>query len=211
MVYIKGGDSKVNKLTTGLVTTISKIMPKPKPVNIYYHDITKGSGQSYMQIELNKFYEQMRCIDENNYETTLFSDLNKNCFNKRKSVLITFDDGFSSNYYYAFEILKRFNIKANIFLTLDFIGTENYLSWEMIKDMNDSGLVEFGAHTKSHTDARHIDCNNFKSEIVEVNEKVQQNCGYKVEDFCFPYGIYDKRTLDFFKDLGIYKRLYTSD
>src|SRR5699024_3066228 len=64
---------------------------------------------------------------------------------------------------------------------------------------------------KSHTDARYIDCNNFKSEIVEVNEKVQQNCGYKVEDFCFPYGIYDKKTLDFFKDLGIYKRLYTSD
>ncbi|WP_174614759.1 polysaccharide deacetylase family protein [Virgibacillus ihumii] len=201
----------MKKSTKKIISGVSKLISKPNPVNIYYHDITLHSGESYMRINKEKFYSQMKFLYENNYETLLFSDIKKGNNPTKKSILISFDDGFESNYEYGMSILKKFGIKANIFLTLDYIGKEGYLTWDMVKEMHDSGLIEFGAHTKTHLDSRLINSNNFKEEIRSVNENIEKHCGYQVEDFCFPYGIYNRKVLKYFNDFGIYKRVYTSD
>src|SRR4051812_8188244 len=96
----------------------------------------------------------------------------------RKSVLITFDDGYYDNYLHVFPLLKRYRIKASFFLNTLFIkeksdrsatqimssedvnreavekfyqtgdaGTDQYMSWEEIREMQASGLCDFQAHT----------------------------------------------------------------
>lgn len=40
----------------------------------------------------------------------------------RKSVLITFDDGYLDNYVYAYPILKRFGLRATIFIVTGWLG-----------------------------------------------------------------------------------------
>jgi len=47
----------------------------------------------------------------------------------KKSLLITFDDGYKDNYINAFPILKKYNIPSLIFLTADFIDNHNGLMW----------------------------------------------------------------------------------
>ena len=67
------------------------------------------------------------------------------------SCLLTFDDGYSDNFYYAFPILKRFKIKATIFINTSYIGTDpDYLTWDQIKQMYASGLVDFELHSDRH-------------------------------------------------------------
>lgn len=44
-----------------------------------------------------------------------------------RAVLITFDDGLKNNYSVAFPVLQELNVPAAIFLTIDFIGSENIL------------------------------------------------------------------------------------
>ena len=67
------------------------------------------------------------------------------------SILITVDDGYKNNYTLAFPILKKYNIKATIFLNTKFIEKdEAYLNWDEIREMYESGLIDFQLHTHSH-------------------------------------------------------------
>ena len=67
------------------------------------------------------------------------------------SCILTFDDGYVDNFYYAFPLLKRFKLKATIFINTLYIDNDpDYLTWEQIKQMQDSGLVDFELHSHRH-------------------------------------------------------------
>lgn len=83
-----------------------------------------------------------------------------------KKVCITFDDGYQDNYTYAFPLLKRFGFKATVFMSTDFIrsdeppdeilkkdhpaGPDAYLSWKEISEMEDTGIIHVESHGRSH-------------------------------------------------------------
>ena len=68
-----------------------------------------------------------------------------------KPVIITFDDGYADNYENAYPILKKYGFKATIFLIYDFTNTyPNYLTWDQIAEMKESGLIRFESHTMTH-------------------------------------------------------------
>ena len=86
------------------------------------------------------------------FNTFKFEELSKlNNKMPKDSVLITFDDGYKNNYENAFPLLKKYNIKATIFLNTAYIENEpSYMNWKEIKEMYDSGLIDFQLHTHSH-------------------------------------------------------------
>ena len=180
--------------------------------SIYYHDVVLGEGESFNKININRFREQMKYIIENEYETQVFADLDKQDKIIGKKVLITFDDGYVSNYDLVFPIMKEYNLKFNVFLEVSKIGyKDNYLNWDMIKVMNESGLVGFGAHTFNHVDSRYISERNYKEEIELVNMLIEKQIGLLVKDYCFPFGAYNDYIINYLSEKQVYKRLYTSD
>ena len=103
---------------------------------IYYHDIVEGKGYSMMQMNVEKFKQQMLFIKRNGYETLRFDDLNKLELIKfkKKRVVIAFDDGWKSNYSLIFDWMKEKGIKYNIYLTMGEIGVNpGYLTWEQVR------------------------------------------------------------------------------
>ena len=88
-----------------------------------------------------------------------------------KSVIITFDDGWLSNYTEIFEFMKEKNIKYNVYLEIEAIGNNpDYLTWDMVREMHKSGIVGFGAHTYSHASMKNIDEIDTEKEITLANE-----------------------------------------
>lgn len=99
---------------------------------------------------------------------------------EKNSILLTFDDGYYDNFKYVFPLLKRYHVKATIFLNTLYIEEQRiacplirdnntvnleamkkyletgsatinqYMSWEEIKEMYESGLVDFQAHSHKH-------------------------------------------------------------
>lgn len=181
---------------------------------IYYHDIVNGQGHSYMRTNIAVFKHQMRYLVENGYETMRFDDLDhhENFQYKQKRVLITFDDGWKSNYTNIFEFMQSLGLKYNVFLATGLIDCDpNYLTWEQVKEMHKSGLCGFGMHTHSHVDISDISRTDFELEIVHANKLFEQFLGFQPLDFCYPFGKYSSESnIKLIRETP-YKRLYTSD
>ena len=115
---------------------------------LMYHSVDNEKGKG--GIFVNEFEEHIKWIKDN--KTFKMEELkNLNYTLPKNSILITFDDGYKNNYTLAFPILKKYNMKATIFLNTKFIGKDEfYLNWDEIKEMYESGLVDFQLHTHSH-------------------------------------------------------------
>jgi biofilm PGA synthesis lipoprotein PgaB len=109
------------------------------------------------------FVRQMDWLRNRGYRFVSVSDLLASREGRRplpeKAVLITFDDGYQSVYVHAWPVLKLLRIPAVIAVvgswleakgTVDFDGKqvprEELLSWEELREMAQSGLVEIGSH-----------------------------------------------------------------
>ncbi len=68
-----------------------------------------------------------------------------------KPVMITFDDGFRCMYERAWGILRRLNMKASAFLVTGLCGADaEFLNWNQILEIVESGIIEFQSHSHSH-------------------------------------------------------------
>ena len=115
---------------------------------LMYHSVDNEKGKG--GIFINEFEEHIKWIkDKKTFKMEELKNLNYTL--PKNSILITFDDGYKNNYTLAFPILKKYNMKATIFLNTKFIGKDEfYLNWDEIKEMYESGLVDFQLHTHSH-------------------------------------------------------------
>ncbi|MDG6895928.1 polysaccharide deacetylase family protein [Volucribacter amazonae] len=116
---------------------------------LMYHHINPENNLHGVFVQ--DFAQQMEKLKD--YQTFTFQQLKDNNYQlPANSILITFDDGYRSNYELAYPILKQFNLKATIFLNTKYIDIDdNYLTWQQIQEMYNSGLIDFQLHTHSHS------------------------------------------------------------
>ena len=107
---------------------------------LMYHSVYKVGIPGIISTE--EFEEQMKVIkDKKTFKMEELKGLGYKL--PENSVLVTFDDGYKNNYVEAFPILKKYGIKATIFLNTKYIGKNDfYLNWDQVREMYDSGLVD---------------------------------------------------------------------
>lgn len=193
----------------------SLLKNKNKYINvIYYHDIIEGEGNNAQHTNVETFKKQMEYLVSKGYKTITFDDIEKGeeITFKDKYVLITFDDGWVSNYSKIFEFMKERNIKYNIFLEVGAISKNpEYLTWDQVREMHDSGVVGFGAHTYSHVSMKDIETIDTQKEVEEANNIIFKETGFYPVDFCYPYGQFTEKGNKFLLENTKYKRIYTSE
>lgn len=75
----------------------------------------------------------------------------------QKPIMLTFDDGYESDYVYVFPLLKKYNVKA-VFSIVGAYADKyskdvpkhidySHSNWEQIREMQQSGLAEIQSHT----------------------------------------------------------------
>ncbi|MGI5825342.1 MAG: polysaccharide deacetylase family protein [Bacillota bacterium] len=131
------------------------------PDDVYATGIYNGNNAV---IPVGQFEKEMAYLAENGYTTLTMSEINTYLRNglplPPKTVAITFDDGYESNYVYAYPILQQYNLKATIAVivksSLDGTAGSNgaynpsgktHLTFAQMREMIDSGLVEIGSHS----------------------------------------------------------------
>lgn len=201
---------------------------------VTYHDITIDSSNGSMQITKERFEEDMLYLKNNNYTPILvqdFIDISKGIIMPpEKPIMITFDDGYLSNYELAFPILQETNMKAIISVIAKNIrddignGFDVFMTWEQCREMYESGLVDIENHTYNlhnpetgglivvdgvngigripdeHRDDYHDRVNG---DLVLCTNLIEENVGNKVKYFAHPYGYTEYLAFKIFKKMGI--------
>ncbi len=107
-------------------------------------------------------------------------------------VLITFDDGYTSNYEYAYPLLKKYNLKATIFIVISRVGATDTLfphfTWQQAREMENSGFVEIESHSYSHSDTSKLSFSNTVLEMRLSKYAIESNMNKKCRFFAYPYG-----------------------
>ncbi|MBR5093890.1 MAG: polysaccharide deacetylase family protein [Oscillospiraceae bacterium] len=112
---------------------------------------------------------QLRLLLDRGYTPIWFSDL-KHADQIRKPVLLTFDDGYRDNYTELFPLLRRYGVKATIFVVPGYLENEHCLGPDEIREMLASGLVSIQCHTWYHLDL----------DTLSYEEQIEQLCWSKV-------------------------------
>ena len=122
---------------------------EPMPVLMYHHMVPEGQDCNAMTITPGKFRADLDIILAKGYTPVLPGELAAGVPLPEKPILITFDDGYRSNYDLVYPILREYGVKAciSIIVLMPDLPTDNFCTWEQLREMTDSGLVEVGSHS----------------------------------------------------------------
>lgn len=193
-----------SKATTETADAEYKYVNEGIPV-LMYHSIGK-KNLNPMIIPTDKFSEQMKFLKENDY-TTLTLDEVYNFFAgnikvPKKSVVITFDDGYVDNYTNAYPILKKYKFNATIFLISDGVDKGNaYINSQQIKEMSQNG-IQIESHTTNHCKLSHFNYDEQFKNLNESKEAIEKISGKKVKYLAYPYGKYNEDTIKAAQNAG---------
>ena len=149
---------------------------------------------------------QIKTLLENGYELISFKRLDQYLEGikplPKKSVILTFDDGYEDFYTDVLPILKKYKVNATQYLVSGFVGKRNYMNEFQVKEIIKSGLVEIGAHTVSHDNLKLSPDNIAIQEIEQSKKDIEKKYNISVTTFAYPYGDYNERTPGIVKRAG---------
>src|SRR5438552_13759221 len=150
-----------------------------------------------------------------------------------RSAVITFDDGWKSQYEVAWPIMKKFEYPFTMFIYTEGVrggslGGGEAITWEQLADMRDNGN-DIEAHTATHQDLREghtIMVANpggkrkrtkltgpqyeqwMQNEVVGSKQLLEQRLGIKVNCFAVPFGNYNEHVKEVARNSG-YEAMFT--
>jgi peptidoglycan/xylan/chitin deacetylase (PgdA/CDA1 family) len=165
-----------------------------------YHNLDQ-QARGRLVLSIKAFDEQMRYLKAEGYrvvslkEFLEFTALRRQL--PRKTVVLTFDDGWKSFRELARPILKDLGFGATLFIYTDFVGARLGMSWAELKELAAEGW-DIQAHSKSHGDMRRkleeTDdeyAKRMQAELVQPLALFQRQMGRTPTILAYPYGAHD--------------------
>lgn len=174
-----------------------------------YHRFVKKIHSAWTEILPEDFEKQMEELKTRGIPVIPLQDVlawkrgEKNI--PPRAAVITFDDGWKSQYEVGWPILKKYNYPLTLFIYTEGVrggkfGGGEAISWEQLAEMRDAG-VDIQAHTATHQDLKkpydkvtkkHLNPQEYQqwldAEIGGSKELLEQRLGIKVNCFAVPFG-----------------------
>lgn len=146
-------------------------------------------------------------------------------------VVITFDDGYSSNYELAYPLLKKYDMAATINVIGVSVGAEIYkdtgvpitphFSFEEAREMLQSGLIDIQSHSYDMHNSEQLDedyrqgvfmkageseeeyISAFRSDFERSRREIEENTEAKVIAYAYPNGFYTTLSEVLLGEMGV--------
>lgn len=148
---------------------------------VMLHSVSVGNhpwAKSFLSELYDEFVRKLKWLKRHGYQAIHLQDLYEYMSSgkglPRKPVVLTFDDGYLDNWVTVYPTLKRYDFKGTIFVNSDFVDPDSgiranledvwrgdiniqeieelgYLSWDEMRAMEQSGVMDIQSHSKTHT------------------------------------------------------------
>lgn len=179
-----------------------KILPDKKskiyqvPILVYHSfgpmiGKKEGATQKHYRVTEPVFEEQMKYLFDNGYHPISFNSYVNSLIDKtqlpEKSVVLSFDDGWKTQYKYAVPILEKYKFTATFFIITNYVNNNYaaYMSWDNLKDLVAHGF-DIESHTKTHLILTRIDSKKLAGELNESKKMLQDKLGIKITTLAYP-------------------------
>jgi len=159
-----------------------------------------------LAIDPTDFEWQMKYLVDHGYHTISTDELYDFMEGKGalpdRPVLITFDDGYVDNYTNAYPILKKYNLKATIFIVTGFVSSrKGYLTWDQLREMEQHGIMA-QSHTVTHAPLPELPDERIREELVESKRTAEAELGHPIDFIAYPTGAHDLHIVSIAKAAG---------
>ena len=193
-------DDAINRDVSIIIIIISiTILLLTSTLETFYLHIS----YSYISNVPNKWQQQQQNPYQTNQSQPLFittthqkmsyGNLNNN---SAKVVILTFGDGYQSQYTYAKPILDRYGYKGNFFVTCNKVGLESKMTWQEIAQLYNEGHVigaktmNYGTKAMGNKDLNHLSSKDLEYEVGQSKQYLL-NHGIRTSFFAVPMNIAD--------------------
>jgi biofilm PGA synthesis lipoprotein PgaB len=211
-----------------------------------YHDIVGAEGAkppfNSMDVSIDHLEDHLAWLKNKGYKIVSVQNILDAAAGKDalpdKAVLLTFDDGYQSFYTRVFPLLKKYRYPATVALvgtwmdgnvTADEPG-KPLLSWEQVREMAQSGLVEIASHSydlhkgvvanpQANTQAAAVTRlyddpmlvyetdeqyrERINAALLKSAEFIFQHAGIRPRAMVWPYGEYNQITVQASREAGM--------
>src|SRR5215213_10831716 len=237
-----GGAAQPNATPGASVVATATPVPTPLPtpakpaidqsaqVIIFgYHRFEKTVRRPDTEMAPEMFEAQMKELKDKNIPVIGLQDFlawkrgEKNI--PPRAAIITFDDGWKSQYEVGWPILKKYGYPVTLFIYTEGIKGMKYgggaaMSWEQLAEMRDAG-ADIEAHSATHQDLRKAydkvqkkklspeEYEQFlQHETIESKQLLESRFGIRINSFAVPFGYINDPVREFLKKGG-YEAIFT--
>ena len=186
---------------------------------LMYHEIGEEDGENGMIVSPERLESHLRVLSENGYTAIRPEDLcdyvYRNLDLPEKPIMITFDDGYLSNYEYSW-LFEDFYSFATVFQVGATVGANTYketgqpiyphFNYEQAREMVQSGHFSIQSHTYDFHRVKEWDTEYrdgasklngesdkafaelFKADLIKSKTEIEENAGNEVFALAYPDG-----------------------
>ncbi|SMO51781.1 Polysaccharide deacetylase [Saccharicrinis carchari] len=200
----RSGSKKTDAHQKQLVIATTELPADFYAVGIVYH---RFGDKRYPSTNTppDKFEEQLKYLNQNDFKTYTASGLFKNPDNTQKKVVITIDDGLKSFYTHGWPLLQKYNCKATLFVNTESVGWSDYMSWPQLRELHKEG-VEIGSHSHKHMYFLNVPegqrVQTFLADLAVSEQLFKDSLGFVPKVYAYPYGEFDESMANVLKSRG---------
>jgi peptidoglycan/xylan/chitin deacetylase (PgdA/CDA1 family) len=180
----------------------------PVPI-LMYHVIEKpgpGVGNPLLYVSGKTFADQMRWLDRHGFQGVTLDQVEEAWRGRgllpRRPIVISFDDGYVSQYRTAMPILRSHHWPGVLSLCVGNMKLGHAaITPTQVQKLVDAGW-ELASHTISHTDLRYMTGRRLRHEVWDSRRIIRYVFRVPVHNFTYPAGLYNAATIRALKRAG---------
>jgi peptidoglycan/xylan/chitin deacetylase (PgdA/CDA1 family) len=173
------------------------------PAILTYHHIgdpPPESAKAGLYVAAPDFEAQLDWLVREDYRFLSLTELREGLLGNtrppRRSVVLTFDDGFADNHELALPLLKRHGARATFFPVAGFIGSdndpgENYMTPDQLRELAGAGM-EIGSHAMSHAELAKMPLEKARAELADSKAELESVLGREIDWLSYPKGSFNR-------------------
>ena len=154
---------------------------------------SSGTALGWINVDTSNTVIGSSGLTTKNIDNLLSSAVNAHpsAYNKKPiRPLLSFvdDDGKAGVYTKWLNIIQSKNIPISVCIPTNYVGNAGYMTWEQIKDLQDTYGCEVLSHTQSHRNISAFETNKAWIEELKKSKEILISNGLNVRGFAYPNG-----------------------